>query len=319
MNGPRIAVVIPCFRVSRHILDVLARIGPDVERIYVVDDACPEGTGDLVGRECTDRRVRVIRNERNLGVGGAVKAGYRRALEDEMDIVVKLDGDGQMPPERVLALTKPLRLGAADYTKGNRFYSVDDLKGMPAVRVFGNAVLSFMAKLSSGYWRISDPTNGFTAIHRAALSLLPLEKVSDGYFFETDLLFRLAIARAVTRDVPMPSVYGDERSGLRVRRVLLPFVRGHVRNFCKRILYNYFVRDFSVASLELGTGGGLVTFSGVFGPWAWIASAEAGRATPAGTVMLAALPAILGVQLLLSFLSADIASEPSIPLQSLHP
>jgi dolichol-phosphate mannosyltransferase len=314
----RVAVVIPCYRVASLVPGVIARIGPEVERIYAVDDACPEHTGDLLERDCKDPRVRVLRHETNRGVGGAVKTGYRRALADGLDVVLKLDGDGQMDPALIPTFVKPLRLGLADYAKGNRFYRVEDLQAMPGLRLFGNAVLSFMTKLSSGYWRLFDPTNGYTAIHRAALGLLPLDKIADDYFFETDMLFRLATVRAVAIDVPMRAVYGSEKSGLRVGRILLRFLRGHLVNFHKRVVYNYFLRDFSVASVELIVGSLLTLFAAVFGPYRWAESYRAGVTTPAGTVMLAALPAILGLQLLLSFLAADFAHEPTTPLQSLR-
>jgi len=313
----RMAVVIPSFRVTRHILDVLARIGSEIERIYVVDDACPEHTGDLVEEKCRDARVIVLRHGRNRGVGGAVKTGYAQGLADGFDVIIKVDGDGQMPPELIPALAKPIRLGLADYAKGNRFYSVEDVRAMPRARLFGNAALSFLTKLSSGYWRVFDPTNGFTAIHRSALELLPLEKISDGYFFESDMLFRLATVRAMVLDVPMKAIYNDERSALRIARILGPFVRGHLINFAKRVAYNYFLRDFSAASLQLVTGGASLLFATVFGSWHWMTSGAEHRFASAGTVMLAALPAILGVQLLLAFLSADIAAEPTIALQQL--
>lgn len=320
-RGPasmRVAVVIPSYRVGDHILGVLSRIGHEVERIYVVDDCCPEHVGDLVERECKDTRVTVLRHERNRGVGGAVKTGYRQALADGMDVMVKVDGDGQMAPELLPTFLKPLRMGSADYVKGNRFFNIEDVRAMPFVRLFGNAVLSFFTKLSTGYWSLFDPTNGYTAVHRVALSLVPLDKVAENYFFETDLLFRLATARAVVLDVPMQAVYGDEKSGLRIGRIVGPFLRGHFRNLLKRITYNYFLRDFSAASLELIFGTVLVAFSAVFGSYKWITALHEHIATNPGTVMLAALPAIVGVQLLLSFLSADIASQPTTPLQSVH-
>src|SRR5215469_10201271 len=158
-----IAVVIPCYRERAHILDVLARIGPEVAAIYVVDDCCPEHTGDLVATECRDDRVRIVRLETNRGVGGAVLAGARLALKAGYRIVVKVDGDGQMDPALIRHLVRPIEEGAADVTKGNRFYDLDNIRSMPLGRLFGNAVLSFLTKLSSGYWSIFDPTNGFVA------------------------------------------------------------------------------------------------------------------------------------------------------------
>src|SRR5438132_10909438 len=193
----RIAVVIPCFRVRDHILGVLAGIGREVAAIYVVDDACPESTGQYVAASCNDARVRVLRNEHNLGVGGATMRGYVAALEDGMDILVKLDGDGQMDPARIPSLVRPILEGEADYAKGNRFFDLADVSEMPAVRLAGNAMLSFVNKVASGYWHVMDPANGFTALHASVCRALPLHKIAKDYFFESDMLFRLATLRAV--------------------------------------------------------------------------------------------------------------------------
>jgi len=247
----KIAVVIPCYRVARHVLDLIARIGAEVELIVAVDDACPDGSGRLIEERCRDPRVRVVRHESNLGVGGAVMTGYGVALEAGATVLVKLDGDGQMDPAFIPQLVAPLQAGMADYAKGNRLYDPEGLRLMPRSRLLGNAALSFLAKLSSGYWTVMDPANGYTAITALALGHVPLAKVDEGYFFETDLLFRLNIARAVVVDVPMPARYGDETSNLHVIREVLPFLRGNLRNFLKRIVYAYFLRGFSVASLEL--------------------------------------------------------------------
>jgi len=159
----RTAVVIPSYRVADHILGVIAAIGPEVDRIYVVDDRCPDGSGSLVEQGCDDRRVTVIFHETNLGVGGAVMSGYRAAIADGMDIIVKIDGDGQMDPGLIGCFVRPIIDGEADYTKGNRFFDLEAVRAMPRVRLFGNALLSFMNKLSSGYWNLFDPTNGYTA------------------------------------------------------------------------------------------------------------------------------------------------------------
>lgn len=312
----RIAVVIPCYRVSRQVLGVLARVGPECWRIYVVDDACPEGAGDLVEARCDDPRVRVIRHRKNLGVGAAVMSGYRAALDDGADIIVKIDGDGQMAPELLPGFVAPILRGQADYCKGNRFYELDHIDRMPLVRKLGNAALSFMAKLSGGYWDIFDPANGYTAIHASVARRLPFDKISQRYFFETDMLFRLNTIRAVVVDIPMDATYGDETSSLRVFRVFPEFLYKNLRNSAKRVFYNYFLRDFSLASLELVVGLVLLAFGAVYGTVHWTASARAGMATPPGTVMLAALPVLVGVQLLLAFVGYDIASVPRRPI---HP
>ncbi len=311
-----IAVVIPCHRVVDHVLGVIAAVPDVVDRIICVDDACPDGSGRHIEANCTDPRVRVIFNPVNLGVGGAVKAGYRAAREAGCDIAVKIDGDGQMDPRLVTSFLRPIALGLADYTKGNRFFRLADVTQMPKLRLVGNAALSFLAKMSTGYWNIFDPTNGYTALHLSVLELVDLDKVADRYFFESDLLFRLNIARCVVRDIPMPSRYGGERSGLNPIKVLLPFLVGHVRNFVKRVFYNYFLRDFHVASVLLLFGGLAMATGLVYGGYHWWLSYSHGILATAGTVMIGALLIIIGLQMMLSALSHDMSNTPKDPI---HP
>jgi dolichol-phosphate mannosyltransferase len=310
----KISVVIPCYRVASQILDVLGKIGPDVDAIYVVDDACPQGTANLVQEKCEDARVIVLSHEANLGVGGATITGYRRAIVDGADIVVKLDGDGQMDPANIEQLIRPIRDGLADYAKGNRFFDPEYVVSMPKMRLFGNAVLSLFAKLSTGYWDLFDPNNGFTAISARVLERLPLHKISNGYFFESDMLFRLNSYRAVAVDVPMQAIYGTEKSGISLPSAAVEFFVKHWVNTIKRIFYNYYLRDFSIASLELILGLALVLFGGVVGALFWWASISTGVVATAGRVMLAALPVIVGIFLLLSFLNYDIRNVPRTPL-----
>jgi dolichol-phosphate mannosyltransferase len=311
----RLAVVIPCYRVRDHVLEVIARIPPAVHDIFCVDDCCPDDSGSLIERTVTDPRVRVIRNAVNLGVGGATMAGYRAALAAGADVVVKVDGDGQMNPLLIPGLVRPILTGSADYTKGNRFYEVESVSSMPKGRIFGNAVLTFFAKASTGYWRTFDPTNGFTAIHVSALRRLPLEKISRRYFFESDMLFRLNTVRAVVLDVPMEAVYGSERSNLRISAIVLPFLLGHFRNTLRRFAFNYLLRDFSIASTQALIGVPALAFGVVFGAVKWSESIASGVPASAGTVMVSALPLIVGLQLLLAALGYDIASVPTTPLQ----
>lgn len=314
-NFPRIAVVIPCYRVSAKVLSVLALIGPEVKAIYVIDDACPEGTGSLVSEQCGDPRVRVIHHQTNRGVGAAVLTGYRAALDDAMDILVKVDGDGQMDPALIMDFACPILDGQADYTKGNRFYDPDGLSAMPRERLLGNAALSLINKWSSGYWNLFDPTNGYTAIHASVAARLDFSKISQRYFFESDMLFRLNLLRAVVVDVPMTAHYADETSNLRIARVVPEFSAGHMRNFLKRLFYSYYLRDMSVASIELPLGMLLFCFGFVYGSCSWLESIRTGVTSSAGTVMLSALPVILGVQLILAFLNYDISSIPRRPIQ----
>jgi dolichol-phosphate mannosyltransferase len=310
-------VVIPCYKVSRQILGLLQSIGPEVSAIYVVDDSCPEGSGKLVEANCRDPRVKVIYHEVNQGVGGAVITGYSQALRDGCEVVVKLDGDGQMNPAYISRFLEPIRGGMADYTKGNRFFALDTLSGMPFMRVIGNAALSFVSKAASGYWNVMDPTNGYTAIHSAALALLPLEKLDRRYFFESDMLFRLNTVRAVVLEIPMEAQYGGETSSLRIGRVLLEFPFKFGLRSLKRIFYNYFLRDFNICSLEIIFGTLLLLFGGIFGSYHWYLSSTLNMPASTGTVMVAALPVILGFQLLLSALSFDSMNIPKQPLHKL--
>lgn len=307
-NG--IGVVIPSYRVTRHILDVIRRIGPEVDRIYVVDDKCPDRTGDLVVAECQDPRVVVLRHDSNQGVGGAVMSGYRAAVADDVGVIVKIDGDGQMDPALVSQFARPIQEGWADYTKGNRFFDLNGVQAMPAVRLFGNAVLSVLTKLSTGYWTIFDPTNGYTAIDGRVAAVLPYDKISRRYFFESDILFRLNTLRCVVVDIPMTAVYGDEVSHLKVSRVVGEFLVKHLRNFGKRIFYNYVLRDMTVATFELLLGALLLVWGVGFGSWQWLHAAFLGQATPLGTIMLAVLPIVLGVQFLLAFINYDVMNVP---------
>ncbi|MFD4836108.1 glycosyltransferase family 2 protein [Achromobacter sp. NPDC058515] len=313
MMSAKIAVVIPSYKVTKHILGVIESIGPEVGRVYVVDDCCPDASGKFVQENCSDPRVVVLRNEVNQGVGGAVMAGYRAAMADGMDIMVKLDGDGQMDARLIPDFVAPIMRGEADYTKGNRFFNLEEIRAMPKVRLFGNAVLSFMTKLSSGYWNLFDPTNGYTAIHREVARHLPMEKISTRFFFETDLLFRLNTLRAVVVDVPMDAKYGDEVSNLKIGKIVGEFFVKHVRNFSKRIFYNYYLRDMSLASIELPLGCLLILFGSLFGIYNWVEAADVGSTTSAGTVMLSALPIIIGLQLVLAFVGHDISAVPSRP------
>ncbi|MEO8883874.1 MAG: glycosyltransferase family 2 protein, partial [Devosia sp.] len=232
VTSPTVSVVIPCYRVRAHILGVIANIGPEVVRIYVVDDACPEETGKFVQEVVSDPRVQVIFNDSNLGVGGATMAGLSRACEEGADIVVKIDGDGQMDAARIPEFVGILASGDADYAKGNRFFDLEGLATMPFVRLVGNAVLSFLTKLSTGYWHIMDPTNGYFAIRASIVPLLPAGKIAQRYFFESDLLFRLNLLGARVVDIPMPSRYNGEASSLQPYRELPIFAISHLRNLC---------------------------------------------------------------------------------------
>ena len=305
-----IAVVIPAYKVKKHILQVIEGIGDEVTNIYLVDDACPQKTGDFIRENCVDTRVQIITNQRNLGVGGAVLEGYKAAIKDGMTIIVKIDGDGQMNPRLIGNFTRPIIKGEADYTKGNRFFDIEGIRSMPKIRIFGNATLSFMTKISSGYWDLFDPTNGYTAIHANVARYLPYSKISKRYFFETDILFRLNTLRAKVLDIPMVAIYQDESSNLKISTIIGEFLVKHISNFIKRIFYNYYLRDLSIASLELPLGLTLFVFGVFSGLIAWSTALASEVAAPVGTIVLSALTTLAGLQLLLAFLSYDINSVP---------
>jgi dolichol-phosphate mannosyltransferase len=308
-------LVVPCYRVKGHILRVIEKTPAWFEGIVCVDDACPDGSGDFIEANAADPRVVVVRLSRNQGVGGATLAGYAEAARRGARVMVKVDGDDQMDLSHAAQLVAPILLGEADYAKGNRFTSISHLTTMPTVRVLGNAMLSFAAKLSTGYWNIFDPTNGYTAIEANVARLVMQKRVSRRFFFETDLLYHLGTLRAVVRDVPMPARYADEVSNIRIGAIVGPFAVKHLRNFAQRVVGQYFIRDFNAASLEL-VFGLLFSFFGVAYALSYFANRIPGQAASAGVVMLAALPVILGAQFLLQAMNYDVLNVPSRPI---HP
>lgn len=308
-------LIVPCYKVRDHIARVIARTPAWVEGIVCVDDACPEGSGDFIETSIDDPRVHLVRLAQNQGVGGATLAGYAEADRLGGRILVKVDGDDQMDLTYLGQLIAPILLGEADYAKGNRFTSISHLTAMPGVRVFGNAALSFAAKVSTGYWNVFDPTNGFTAIEASVARRVMEKRVSRRFFFETDLLYHLGTLRAVVRDVPMPARYGEEVSNIRIGAIVGPFAVKHATNFFQRILGQYFVRDFNVATIELLAGGGLFLFGLLYGLH-WLAVRDPHQAASAGVVMAAALPVIVGVQLLLQAMHFDVFN---VPTRAIHP
>ncbi|MBW6419290.1 glycosyltransferase family 2 protein [Celeribacter sp. PS-C1] len=307
---PLVAVVIPCYKSAETIADVVATIPSCVGHIFCVNDASPDRLSEVLEVVAsTDTRVQVLTHEINGGVGAATITGYKAAIANGAEIIVKLDSDGQMDPRLIPALIEPIVQRKADYVKGNRFFDISSVQRMPTVRLIGNAGLSFLSKLSSGHWHLFDPTNGFTAIHATVAEILPLDKLHKRYFFESDILFRLGTLGACVQDVPMEAVYGEEQSGLSELDALFKFPGLHLRNLIKRIFYNYFLRDFSTASLSLIFGLCLSFWGTIFGVMHWIDSARLGIPATAGTVMLSAFPILIGFQLLLSFLHHDVAAS----------
>jgi dolichol-phosphate mannosyltransferase len=311
-----IAVVIPSFRVRSAIGTVLADIPPCVDAVYVVDDCCPEHTGDFVAAQNRDPRVSVLRMEQNAGVGGATIRGFEQAFADGATIAVKVDGDGQMRQEYLPALIAPLLAGRADFTKGNRFFDLAELRQMPAIRRFGNIGLSVLTKFASGYWQVTDPTNGFIAIHRQAFAHLSPQLIDRRFFFETSILVHLNIIGATVLDVPIPARYGTESSNLSVGRCLVEFPLKLGRHLLRRIVLRYFFFDVNAASVFLLLGALTFAFGFGFGALRWYQSYVTGVPQSSGTVGLALLPLVLGSQLLLQAVLIDIIATPRSPLQT---
>lgn len=308
----KIAAIIPCYKVADTILPLISKFGTEVEHIIVVDDGCPQNSGEKVKEKCVDKRVTVLFHKQNKGTGAAVKNGYNFARTLDCDILVKIDGTGRMDPSHIAELVDPIAKGGADYVKGNRFFQADELRFIPYKRLIANAAHSFLSKLSSGYWQVFDPANGYTAIHSKIVARLPLDKISDRELFETDMLFRLNTLRAVVVDVPIKAFYGDEQFEGGASKLSSEFACRAIHNTWKRVAYNYFARGFSIASLELIIGKILVLFGLIVG----ICMAFDSEPSSAGTIMLCALPIIIGFQMVLSFLNYDIISQPS---RALHP
>jgi glycosyltransferase involved in cell wall biosynthesis len=312
-----IAAVIPCYRVEREIESVLQTIPPFIKHIIVVDDASPDSTAELVSVAAErDSRILLIRHSSNQGVGGAMSTGYRKALELETQIVVKIDGDGQMDMEHLPRLLQPLIDGKADYTKGNRFRDFKSLQQMPFIRRVGNMGLGFLAKAATGYWHMFDPTNGFNAIRSDVLTQLPLDKIDRTYYFETSMLANLYLIGAVVKDVPMPARYQGEVSSLLIHRILFQFPPRLISTLLWRLVLKNFIYDFSMGSIYLLTGLPLLLFGLLFGIYKWIHYASINVPAPTGTVMLATLSVLLGIQFLLSAIEIDLRSVPTEPLSS---
>jgi len=317
LKSHSIAAVLPAYRVEAQIQGVLRELPPYLKHVVVVDDASPDRTAALV-REAAkrDRRVVLLRHEKNQGVGAAMVTGFRKAHELGAEIIVKIDGDGQMDIGHLPALLAPLVHGKADYAKGNRFRDFAALRKMPITRRIGNIGLGFLAKAATGYWNLFDPTNGFLAIRSGALEQLPLDEIDRGYYFEISMLANLYLLGAVVQDVPMPARYRDEVSNLAVERVLLEFPFKLLGTLLRRVLLKNFLYDFSMVSIYLLAGVPLLLFGTIFGGIKWLQYWRLGIPAPTGTVILPTLSVLLGIQLLLSAVESDLRSVPRQPLSN---
>jgi dolichol-phosphate mannosyltransferase len=312
-----IVAVIPCYRVEHEILSVISSLPDIFKYIIVIDDASPDQTAAIVTKTARkDSRIIFIRHEKNLGVGGAMKSGFQKALELGSQIVVKIDGDGQMDMENLPSLLLPLIDGQADYTKGNRFRDYQALQKMPVIRRIGNTGLSFLTKAATGYWNIFDPTNGYVAIRSSVLAKLPLDRIDPTYFFETSMLANLYLLGAVVKDITMPARYQGERSNLSIRKTLFEFPSKLLKTYLRRLILRHLIYDFSMATIYAFAGLPLLLFGLVFGITKWIDYSGRGIPAPTGTVMLPTLSVLLGIQFLIAAIEIDLRSTPDAPLSS---
>jgi glycosyltransferase involved in cell wall biosynthesis len=307
-----LAAVVPAYREERLIGTVIRTMPDYVDHIIVVDDCSPDRTSE-VARSVGDPRVVVVRHEQNTGVGGAIITGHKRAAELGADIDVVMAGDGQMDPDYLPGLLEPLVDGGRGFAKANRFFSITSMQSMPRHRVFGNIVLSFLTKLASGYWHLFDPQNGYTAITQDVLRRIPLDRISSRYSFENDLLIHLNILRVPAIDVPIPAVYGQEVSSIKLRRVIPELLRLLFVGFWKRFFYKYVLWSFSPIAMFLFSGLLLTLFGGAWGVWVFFHTLGPPVAS-AGSVVLAVAPLLVGVQMLLYALLLDIQESPDSPM-----
>jgi glycosyltransferase involved in cell wall biosynthesis len=305
----RIAVVIPAYNEARHVGAVLRSLPDFVDHVLPVDDCSSDETAEVI-RSTGDARVVPLSTPANSGVGGATLVGYARALELGSDVLVKMDGDGQMSAEHLPPLLDALVEQGYDYAKGNRFMAGASVKGMPRHRLFGNVVLTFANKAASGYWHIFDPQNGYTAITAEALRRLDFGSINRRYFFENDMLIGLNLSNARVRDVAIPARYGDEQSKLNPLHAGVKFPLLFAPRLCRRVYRKYVLHDFSPIALFLFAGLLLMAWGVVFGAYQWARSIQTGHPATTGTIMLSVLPLILGFQLFLQAVVLDIQETP---------
>lgn len=310
-HGARITAVVPAYKEEKMIAEVITTMPEFVDHIVIVDDHSPDGTSEAVNA-IADPRVTLIRHEVNQGVGGAIVTGHRAAMDLGSDVNVVMAGDAQMDPAFLPDLLDRVTSDGYGFAKANRFFSPESFEGMPGYRVFGNIVLSFMTKLASGYWNLFDPQNGYTAVRTEVLKRVPLDRVSQRYSFENDLLIHLNILQVGATDVPIPARYGDEVSSIRLSKVIPELMNLLVRGFWRRVWYRYVLWSFSPVALLLFFGLGLTAIG--IGLAIWVCFQIAGSVVAtAATVMLAALPLMVGTQMLISALQLDIQASPASP------
>ena len=306
-----ITVIIPCYNVAAHVEEVVNNLPPAVNWIIVVNDCSKDDTGKRLSELLKkNNKLILINHEVNQGVGGAMLTGFKKSIELNSDISIKIDGDNQMDSSYIPELIKPILENRADYTKGNRFRDFKALKQMPVIRRIGNIGLSFCIKAASGYWNIFDPNNGFIAINNNILRTLNIDKIHKRYFFESSMLIELYHADAVIQEIPMKAKYGNEVSHLSLTRTFLGFPPKLIKAFIRRIILKYFLFDFNIASIYILFGLPLFLAGMIYGIINFLKYTSSHVAAPTGTVVIPTLLIILGFQLLLSAANYDITNFP---------
>ncbi|MDX2188977.1 MAG: glycosyltransferase family 2 protein [Bacteroidota bacterium] len=306
-----IAVIIPCYKVENHIENVINTLPSIITYIIVVNDCSPDNTKLILNKiGTTNNKVIYLEHTQNQGVGGAMKTGFVKALELNADIIIKLDGDGQMNPKYIPEFIKPIIEGKADFTKGNRFRNYRTIQRMPIIRRIGNLGLSFLTKAASGYWNIFDPTNGYFAMNITTLKLINLETLHNRYFFESSLLIEMYHSDTVIQDIPIDAQYGEEISNLSVTKTLFEFPPKLFLAFIKRILFKYFLYDFNIASIYIMLGFPIFTLGAWYGLINYIKYTHLHIVAPTGTVVIPTLLITLGFQLILSAVNFDVSNYP---------
>jgi glycosyltransferase involved in cell wall biosynthesis len=308
IEGKSVAVVIPAFDEEQLIEPTLAGIPGFVDRVYVVDDASRDATAERA-LAAGDPRVELVRHDRNQGVGAAILSGYSRALADRVDVTAVMAGDNQMDPADLEALVLPVALGQVDYAKANRLFTGQAWQLIPRTRYLGNAALSMLTKIASGYWHVADSQSGYTAIGLSKLEELDLDRVWRGYGFPNDMLVHLNVWNARVRDVPSRPVYGvGERSGIRYWRVIPSISWLLLKGFFWRLGQKYVIRDFHplVFFYALGL---LMVLAGAGLGIAETVLRILGNEVSVGTVVLVALLLIAGSQLTLFAMWFDMESN----------
>jgi glycosyltransferase involved in cell wall biosynthesis len=310
VDGKRVAVVVPAYNEEQLLAATVAAIPAFVDRIFVVDDASKDATAARAREAATaDGRVEVIEHERNHGVGASIATGYRRAIAERVDVTCVMAADGQMEPGDLASLVEPVARGEVDYAKANRLFTGQAWRLIPRHRYLGNAVLSLLTKIASGYWHVADSQSGYTAIRREMLELLDLERIYPRYGFPNDMLVRLNVWNARVRDVPSRPIYGiGERSGIRLYRVVPAITWLLLRRFFWRLGAKYVIRDFHplVFFYVLGF---LMTLVGlVLGVVETVLRLK-GNDLPVATIVLVALLLISGSQFTLFAMWFDMESN----------